>query len=610
MSPPNLAFRRIRLSTLGVSRSHFAQSSHSTTRHSRLFSAMAPETKMIKANRLKQAFIDNKGPSMGVWQMLPGANISRILARSGVDWVMVDCEHGNMDDAAMHEAVPAIAALGVSPIVRIPDLQGWMIKKTKQVVAAAKFPPQGRRGFGSPLAMQNFQPMPTFTEYLQQANEGTLVMVQIETKEALDAVEEIASLVDVVFIGPFDLGNNIGHPIINGKIDPELHEAMARILRAAEAAGKKCGIFCSDNTDLAWTHKPQFSRVNRVILQDCNSRLVARIFSYFSRAWPKRSNVMAQKCVHQGCGKTYTDPDEVCRYHPGPPIFHEGQKGWKCCKPRVLTFEEFMTIEPCTEGKHSTTDLPPKIEKKEADPSLLETANLPPPPPRAPISAPQHAPTPPPPPAESEDDEEGIEIPDGRVCRRKGCGATYKKGASRDGEKCTHHPGAPIFHEGSKGYSCCKRRVLEFDQFMKIEGCKTKDRHLFIGSGAKEAAGKGSAGGEEVLETVRHDFYQTATSVIASFFLKKIDKDAAKVVFGEQKIELDLPTTDSPVPKRYKAEVPLFAPIDAAQSTFKILGTKLEVNLVKADDSSWPVLRSDDRLTGEILQIGRAGRAQ
>ena len=36
---------------------------------------------------------------------------------------------------------------------------------------------------------------------------------------------------------------------------------------------------------------------------------------------------MAQKCVHQGCGKNYTDEDEVCRYHPGPPVFHEGQKG-------------------------------------------------------------------------------------------------------------------------------------------------------------------------------------------------------------------------------------------------------------------------------------------
>jgi len=107
----------------------------------------------------------------------------------------------------------------------------------------------------------------------------------------------------------------------------------------------------------------------------------------------------------------------------------------------------------------------------------------------------------------------------------------------------------------------------------------------------------------------RSDFYQTPTAVIASFFLKKIDKEAAKVEFQERELVLDLPTTDAPVPKRYKAQVPLYGSIDTAKSSFKILGTKLEVSLVKADGSSWPVLRSDDRLTGEILQIGRAGRA-
>lgn len=113
------------------------------------------------------------------------------------------------------------------------------------MVAASKFPPLGRRGFGSPVALQNFQPMPTFTEYLQQANESLLTMVQIETGEALHSVEELVPLVDVVFIGPFDLGNNIGHPILNGKIDPELNEAISRILRAAVTAGKKCGIYCT-----------------------------------------------------------------------------------------------------------------------------------------------------------------------------------------------------------------------------------------------------------------------------------------------------------------------------------------------------------------------------
>lgn len=107
----------------------------------------------------------------------------------------------------------------------------------------------------------------------------------------------------------------------------------------------------------------------------------------------------------------------------------------------------------------------------------------------------------------------------------------------------------------------------------------------------------------------RSDFYQTPTAVIASFFLKKIDKEAAKVEFQERELVLDLPTTDAPVPKRYKAQVPLYGSIDTAKSSFKILGTKLEVSLAKADGSSWPVLRSDDRLTGEILQIGRAGRA-
>ena len=107
----------------------------------------------------------------------------------------------------------------------------------------------------------------------------------------------------------------------------------------------------------------------------------------------------------------------------------------------------------------------------------------------------------------------------------------------------------------------------------------------------------------------RTDFYQTPSTVIASFFLKKIDKDAAKVEFQAQKLVLDLPTMDAPVPKRYKTEVPLYGSIDPVKSTFKVLGTKLEVSLAKADGSSWPVLRSDDRLTGEILQIGRAGRA-
>lgn len=105
----------------------------------------------------------------------------------------------------------------------------------------------------------------------------------------------------------------------------------------------------------------------------------------------------------------------------------------------------------------------------------------------------------------------------------------------------------------------------------------------------------------------RHDFYQTPTCVIASLFLKKIDKGHARVEFTSQTaVLLDLPTADN---KRYKTELPLFGHIDTARSTYKIMGTKLELTLVKADGLSWPTLRSDEQRTSEIIQVGRAGRA-
>lgn len=120
-------------------------------------------------------------------------------------------------------------------------------EEAKKIVSAAKFPPQGQRGLGSPFAMERFTPAPSLTEYLQQANDSLLTMVQIETQEALDAVEEIAAIpgVDVLFVGPFDLGNNIGHPIIDGVMKPELDQAIDRILSATIKAGKKCGFFAT-----------------------------------------------------------------------------------------------------------------------------------------------------------------------------------------------------------------------------------------------------------------------------------------------------------------------------------------------------------------------------
>jgi CS domain len=144
---------------------------------------------------------------------------------------------------------------------------------------------------------------------------------------------------------------------------------------------------------------------------------------------------------------------------------------------------------------------------------------------------------------------------------------------------------------------------------MRIEGCQTKDRHLFIGSG-KKRNGKAAvvdSTGEERVESVKSDFYQTATTVIVSLYLKKIDSTRSSIVFSSPlSINLDLVTTDK---KRHTTTIPLYAPIDPEKSKYKIMGTKLELTLVKADGAGWPVLRSDERRTGEIIQVGRAGTA-
>lgn len=98
-------------------------------------------------------------------------------------------------------------------------------------------------------------------------------------------------------------------------------------------------------------------------------------------------------------------------------------------------------------------------------------------------------------PEEPESDDPELEIPANATCRRKGCNAGYDPSISRDDEKCVHHPGQPVFHEGSKGWSCCKKRVLEFDEFLKIPGCGEKTKHLFVGQKKPP--------GEEKVESVR-----------------------------------------------------------------------------------------------------------
>ncbi|EME87293.1 uncharacterized protein MYCFIDRAFT_125226 [Pseudocercospora fijiensis CIRAD86] len=245
---------------------------------------------MQAANRLQKALKSGR-TSLGGWQMFPGANLSRAIARTpGIDWICVDTEHGNISDAEMHESVAAIAACGISPVVRLPDGQHWMIKRAldagahgiiipllrsvedaRNIVKFSKFPPDGNRGLGSPFAMEKFaEQVPnakevSMSQYFQEANSSIVVIVQIETASALEQIDQIAAVpgIDVCFVGPVDLGNSIGHPPQNlGVYAPELENAISKIHAATQAAAKYTAMFTGSGEQAKKYVEQGFNMVN------------------------------------------------------------------------------------------------------------------------------------------------------------------------------------------------------------------------------------------------------------------------------------------------------------------------------------------------------------
>ncbi|BEI85294.1 hypothetical protein CcaverHIS002_0506950 [Cutaneotrichosporon cavernicola] len=319
------------------------------------------------------------------------------------------------------------------------------------------------------------------------------------------------------------------------------------------------------------------------------------------------------RCTHKGCGKEYdaaSNSDGDCKYHSGGPVFHEGLKSWSCCnetnKP-VMEFDQFMAIPGCTTGKHTEKTQvvqPAQVPAAEAPAATtstdgVETYGSTPAETPSVSMAPSKAPTPPP--VVEEEDDLSLPVPEGAKCKRLGCGAEWQGPASRgDGPEagCTYHPQKPVFHEGSKGYLCCKPRVLEFDQFLKIPGCKT-GHHLFVGSKSQ---------GEELVDC-RVDHYQTPLEVHVSAYSKNADKDRSQVTFADQSLTLDLYLPNN---KRVKKTVTLYGPVVPDQCKFRILGSKVDITLIKPVAASWPLLELPAAGTelppGYALTFGVSGR--
>ncbi|TGJ88282.1 hypothetical protein E0Z10_g431 [Xylaria hypoxylon] len=198
---------------------------------------------------------------------IPSVRQAQIVALTGLDGIIIDCEHGHIGDDAMHNSVAAISALGVSPVIRVrgpthdilkraldTGAHGIMVpqinnaEEAAQVVASAKFPPQGVRGQGS--AFPSIGHGITTPEYMKSANETIVTMVQIETRAGVENVDAICAVpgVDLVFIGPNDLAQSLlGYVPARGD-EPEYIAAIDKIVSAARKHGKWSGRMVNNGT--------------------------------------------------------------------------------------------------------------------------------------------------------------------------------------------------------------------------------------------------------------------------------------------------------------------------------------------------------------------------
>ena len=214
-------------------------------------------------------------PLIGTLVTTASPEIAEALALSGFDWLFIDLEHGSLSILDAQRAVQAVAGRCFT-VVRVPDTTPENIKRVldtgcdgiiaphvnsaeeaRTIVRLAKYPPEGERSVG--LARAHGYGA-SFAEYIATANERIAIIVQIEHKNAVANVDEIAAVqgIDSLFIGPFDLSGSMG---LLGKVsDPNVVAAIDKVRAACAAAKLPMGIF-SPTTEHALSYITSGARV-------------------------------------------------------------------------------------------------------------------------------------------------------------------------------------------------------------------------------------------------------------------------------------------------------------------------------------------------------------
>jgi len=226
----------------------------------------------VRPNKLK-AKLKASETVIGPYLRHADPGLAEILCYLGFDYLFIDGEHTPIGERDCENLCRVCELTGVTSIARVPANLPWMIGRhldtgiqgvqipmvntaaeAAAAVRAAKYQPLGNRGLAGARAANYGQLLPfSFAAHIQESNDETMVIVQVETPASIDHLPEIVKVpgVDVVFIGPTDLSNSLGHP--GDFRHPEVQAAFGRIVSIVGDSDKVLGVLATTVEDsLEW----------------------------------------------------------------------------------------------------------------------------------------------------------------------------------------------------------------------------------------------------------------------------------------------------------------------------------------------------------------------
>ena len=211
-------------------------------------------------NPVKHALKEGKLQAGCSFGSLRSPEVARILAAAGFQWSYIDSEHGPFDLETLQDICGAAVTAGLMPIVRVADLQYSLVARAldngaqgiifprvedpallAKAISWTQFPPKGVRGFGLGATHIGYQKA-TIPQVIEHMNANTMVVLQIETKLAVERRDELLSVpgIDAIMIGPADLSISLGVP---GEFDhPKMIETIELVKESCLKHGVAPGI--------------------------------------------------------------------------------------------------------------------------------------------------------------------------------------------------------------------------------------------------------------------------------------------------------------------------------------------------------------------------------